>query len=61
MKGLGDTIHKVAEVTGVKAVVETVSEKTGKPCGCKERRERLNKKYPYKWPIRNYKHQEQKS
>ena len=33
-KGLGDTIEKITKATGVKAVVEKVSELTKKPCGC---------------------------
>lgn len=47
-KGLGDTIEKITEVTGIKAVVEAVSEATGIDCGCGERKELLNKLFPYK-------------
>ena len=32
-KGLGDTIEKITKATGVKSVVEKVSELTKKPCG----------------------------
>tara|TARA_B100001113_G_C20638511_1_gene418022 strand:+ start:307 stop:483 length:177 start_codon:yes stop_codon:yes gene_type:complete len=46
-KGLGDTIHKFTTATGIKKVVDTISEKTGKPCGCKERQNALNKMFPY--------------
>lgn len=46
-RGLGDTIEKITKVTGVKAVVEAVSKATGKPCGCQERKEALNKQFPY--------------
>ena len=46
-KGLGDTIEKFTKATGIKKVVEEVSKKTGKPCGCKKRKEALNKKFPY--------------
>ena len=41
-KGLGDTIEKITRLTGIKAVVEKVSEVTKKPCGCQKRKERLN-------------------
>ena len=40
---LGDTIEKITEATGIKAVVEKASEITGKDCGCEERKEKLNK------------------
>ena len=46
-KGLGDTIEKITKATGVKAVVDKVSKATGKPCGCKERKDALNRKFPY--------------
>ena len=47
-KGLGDTIEKITEATGIKAVVEAVSEATGIDCRCVERKELLNKLFPYK-------------
>ncbi len=46
-RGLGDTIHNVTTVTGIKKVVDKIAEKTGKPCGCGQRREALNKMFPY--------------
>ena len=46
-RGLGDTIEKVTEATGIKKVVDTVSKATGKPCGCKGRRDTLNRMFPY--------------
>lgn len=46
-KGLGDSIEKLTKATGVKKVVETVSKVTGKSCGCKERRDSLNRMFPY--------------
>jgi hypothetical protein len=46
-RGLGDTIHKVTKATGIKKVVDTVSRVTGKPCGCNERRDSLNRKFPF--------------
>jgi hypothetical protein len=47
-KGLGDTIEKVTQATGIKRVVEAVSEATGKDCGCAKRRDTLNRVFPYK-------------
>jgi hypothetical protein len=46
-KGLGDTVEKITKATGIKAVVDKVSEVTGKPCGCGERRDALNRMFPY--------------
>ena len=43
-KGLGDTIEKVTTATGLKKLVKMVS----KDCGCEERRNALNEKFPYK-------------
>tara|TARA_R110000803_G_scaffold13048_1_gene36877 strand:- start:53 stop:232 length:180 start_codon:yes stop_codon:yes gene_type:complete len=41
-KGLGDTIAKITEATGIKKVVDTIATKTGKDCGCQKRQEKLN-------------------
>ena len=41
-KGLGDTIEKITTATGIKKVVDTISNITGKDCGCNERKEKLN-------------------
>jgi hypothetical protein len=41
-KGLGDTIEKFTTATGIKKVVDTISEITGKDCGCSERKKLLN-------------------
>ena len=46
-KGLGDTIEKVTTATGIKKVVDTVARKTKRDCGCKRRRDKLNKMFPY--------------
>jgi len=43
-KGVGDSIAKFLEVTGVQKVVKS----TVKDCGCKKRQEKLNKLFPYK-------------
>ena len=47
-KGLGDTIEKITKATGIKRVVDTVSKATGRDCGCKQRKMKLNKAMPYK-------------
>lgn len=41
-KGLGDTIEKITTATGIKKVVNTISNATGKDCGCSKRKEQLN-------------------
>lgn len=46
-EGLGDTIEKITEATGIKKVVEKLTPK-GKDCGCNERKEKLNKMFPYR-------------
>lgn len=48
MQGLGDLVEGVTRATGIKKVVDTVSKATGKPCGCAERRDSLNRKFPFK-------------
>ncbi len=49
-RGLGDTIAKVTKVTGIERVVKTVVKAvTGdEDCGCPERRDTLNRIFPYK-------------
>ena len=46
-KGLGDTIEKITKATGIKKVVETISKATGKDCGCADRKDTLNRLFPY--------------
>lgn len=46
-KGLGDTIEKITKVTGIKAITKVISKVTKKPCGCNNRKEVLNKRFPY--------------
>ena len=43
-KGLGDTIEQITEATGIKSAVKAVF---GDDCGCEERKEKLNKIFPY--------------
>lgn len=47
-KGLGDDIEKFTKATGIKSVVDKVSEGLNIPCGCKGRKDALNKIFPYK-------------
>lgn len=49
-KGLGDTIEQITTATGIKAVVDKISEVTGINCGCEERKELLNKIWTYRQP-----------
>ena len=45
--GLGDSIEKLTEVTGIKKVVEIFTKATGVDCKCDERKEKLNNLFPY--------------
>ena len=44
-RGLGDTLEKVFQKTGIDKVAKWV---LGEDCGCDTRRDRLNKLFPYK-------------
>ena len=46
-KGLGASIEKFTKATGIKKVVDTVSKVTKKPCNCGERKDTLNRLFPY--------------
>ena len=45
--GLGDSIEKVTEATGIKAAVKFLA---GEDCGCDERKDKLNKLFNYNKP-----------
>ena len=47
-KGLGDTVEKFTTFTGVKTIVDKVSQGLNIPCGCQGRKEALNAIFPYK-------------
>jgi len=47
-QGLGDTIEKITEATGIKKVVKWMF---GEDCGCDERKAKLNKMFPYNKPL----------
>ena len=44
-EGLGDTVEKVLEVTGVAKVAKWL---LGEDCGCDERKAKLNELFPYR-------------
>ena len=46
-QGLGDTIDQITTATGIKALVKFVA---GDDCGCDQRKEALNKLFPYSKP-----------
>lgn len=43
-KGLGDSIEKALKATGIDKVAKKV---LGEDCGCEERKQQLNKLFPY--------------
>ena len=47
-KGLGDTIERITTATGFKKTVDTISKATGKDCGCKKRKAKLNEMFKYR-------------
>jgi hypothetical protein len=46
-KGFGDTVEKITTATGIKKIVDTLSTVTKKDCGCKNRKDTLNRILPY--------------
>lgn len=46
--GLGDTIEKITEATGIKKAVDWFSQATGVDCGCDARKKRLNELVNYR-------------
>jgi len=47
-KGLGDSIEKFTETTGLKKLAKAI---VGEDCGCGERQEALNRLFPYAQPM----------
>lgn len=43
-KGLGDTVEQVLEATGISKIAKWV---LGEDCGCEDRKNKLNKLFPY--------------
>jgi len=48
-EGLGDSIAKITKATGIDKLVKFVA---GEDCGCDERKEKLNKIFPYNQNIK---------
>lgn len=46
-RGLGDTVEKFTKATGIKTVVNKIAQATGKDCGCGQRKDTLNRVFPY--------------
>ncbi len=46
-KGLVATVEQFTETTGIQAVAEKVAKATGKDCGCGQRKDTLNRVFPY--------------
>ena len=46
-QGLGDTVEKVLEATGIAKVAKFIM---GEDCGCDERKAKLNALFPYRKP-----------
>lgn len=46
--GLGDTVERVLEATGISKIAKWL---LGEDCGCNERKEKLNKLFPYRRQI----------
>ena len=44
-KGLGDTVEKFTKAVGIKSMFDKFVKGD---CGCDKRKEKLNKKFPYK-------------
>tara|TARA_R100000458_G_C8182985_1_gene179352 strand:+ start:452 stop:811 length:360 start_codon:yes stop_codon:yes gene_type:complete len=55
-KGLGDSIEKALKATGIDKVAKKV---LGDDCGCSDRKEKLNKMFPYN-KVRQFTEDEQK-
>ena len=48
-KGLGDSIRKFSELTGIDTLAELIASAIGKEdCGCNKSKDWLNKQFPYK-------------
>tara|TARA_R100000951_G_scaffold8878_2_gene8029 strand:- start:1095 stop:1529 length:435 start_codon:yes stop_codon:yes gene_type:complete len=45
--GVGDTVEKITEATGIKKVVKFLA---GEDCGCDQRKDKLNYLFPYNKP-----------
>jgi hypothetical protein len=48
-RGLGDSIEKFTRKTGIKGLVNKVSNGLNIPCGCEGRQKAMNTLFPYKY------------
>jgi hypothetical protein len=48
-RGFGDDIARFTQKTGIKSIVDRVSEGLNVPCGCEGRQEALNMLFPKKY------------
>ncbi len=46
--GFGDSVEKFTTKTGIKSIVDRVSQGLNIPCGCQHRKDMLNEMFPYK-------------
>ncbi len=46
-RGLGNNIETFTRCSGIKRAVDIVADKFNKDCGCDERRDSLNRLFPY--------------
>lgn len=46
-RGLGDSLERVFKAVGVDKIAKAVERATGRPCGCAERKAKLNSLVPY--------------
>lgn len=46
-EGLGDTVAKITEATGIDKLVKFIA---GDDCNCEERKKKLNELFPYRTP-----------
>ena len=46
-RGLGDTVSKLAEASGLTKIATAIESATGRPCGCAGRQAALNRLVPY--------------
>jgi len=48
-RGLGDSVHKFTKATGIKKMVDVVSQGLNIPCGWEGRQKAMNTIFPYKY------------
>lgn len=47
-RGLGDTVEKAIKLVGADKIAKLYEKKTGRACRCSDRKELLNRLFPYK-------------